>query len=361
MFKNRYCIAIIISIPFLTACDSHTLTNNSEAICIDRVNTINVEYLPTYQVKRKFSGTIQSAQNAKLGFEFGGKVDAIYVSEGESVTEGQPLIKLDTRLLHNETKQLQAQLEQVKAQLELVSSNLRRQKKLMHNGFSSKAEIDALISDHKRLSANIQQINESLISNKLRIEKSTLLAPYNGKIGERFVSIGDITNAGSPVLSLLSEENKEARIGVPLEYIDHIKKNSTRDILIANRVHKANLVSTGTFLNKYTRTVELRYHIPDQESLVDGQLVYLDIYIDIFQDGFWVPLSALTEGIKGSWSVYAIINNDNKNVISRRAVQIHYTDGKNAFISGEFKNGEKIVSSGVHSIVPGQQVKIVEE
>ncbi|EKF9778765.1 efflux RND transporter periplasmic adaptor subunit, partial [Vibrio cholerae] len=179
--------------------------------------------------------------------------------------------------------------------------------------------------------------------------------------GERFVSIGDITNAGSPVLSLLSEENKEARIGVPLEYIDHIKKNSTRDILIANRVHKANLVSTGTFLNKYTRTVELRYHIPDQESLVDGQLVYLDIYIDIFQDGFWVPLSALTEGIKGSWSVYAIINNDNKNVISRRAVQIHYTDGKNAFISGEFKNGEKIVSSGVHSIVPGQQVKIVEE
>ncbi|HFG1785814.1 TPA: efflux RND transporter periplasmic adaptor subunit, partial [Vibrio cholerae] len=69
----------------------------------------------------------------------------------------------------------------------------------------------------------------------------------------------------------------------------------------------------------------------------------------------------LTEGIKGSWSVYAIINNDNKNVISRRAVQIHYTDGKNAFISGEFKNGEKIVSSGVHSIVPGQQVKIVEE
>ncbi|HFG2000471.1 TPA: efflux RND transporter periplasmic adaptor subunit, partial [Vibrio cholerae] len=269
MFKNRYCIAIIISIPFLIACDSHTLTNNSEAICIDRVNTINVEYLPTYQVKRKFSGTIQSAQNAKLGFEFGGKVDAIYVSEGESVTEGQPLIKLDTRLLHNETKQLQAQLEQVKAQLELVSSNLRRQKKLMHNGFSSKAEIDALISDHKRLSANIQQINESLISNKLRIEKSTLLAPYNGKIGERFVSIGDITNAGSPVLSLLSEENKEARIGVPLEYIDHIKKNSTRDILIANRVHKANLVSTGTFLNKYTRTVELRYHIPDQESLVD--------------------------------------------------------------------------------------------
>lgn len=95
---------------------------------MNRVNTINVEYLPTYQVKRKFSGTIQSAQNAKLGFEFGGKVDAIYVSEGESVTEGQPLIKLDTRLLHNETKQLQAQLEQVKAQLELVSSNLRRQK-----------------------------------------------------------------------------------------------------------------------------------------------------------------------------------------------------------------------------------------
>ncbi|MEM7674131.1 MAG: efflux RND transporter periplasmic adaptor subunit, partial [Verrucomicrobiota bacterium] len=64
----------------------------------------------------------------------------------------------------------------------------------------------------------------------------------------------------------------------------------------------------------------------------------------------WVPMSALTENIRGLWSLYSINENS---ITERKVVDLIHIEDRRAFVRGNFANGETIVADGVHRLVPG--------
>ncbi|KKD60238.1 RND transporter [Grimontia sp. AD028] len=356
-------VAIAATITLLTACNSQT----EEAAAqpehnLPTVNVLTVELAPGYSVNREYVGTVQAGQSANLGFELGGKVNSLLVDEGDTVVKGQPLIRLDTQLLETEAQQLGAQLEQLDAQLDLTRTNLKRQRQLKKKGFSADAEIDSLISQRDALLANVRQLNASLSSNKLRQEKSTIYAPYNGKISQRYVSQGDVVNVGAPTLTLLADDLKEARIGVPIKYLEALTANSSAKVRVASDVYPATLLNPGAALDMRSRTVTLRYLLPEGSNALDGQLAYLQFSFETPQEGFWMPLTGLTDGLRGTWNVYAVVPGDSgSQFVSRRSVQVLHADEKKAYVSGAIGDGDKVLVDGVHRVVSGQSVNVAAE
>ncbi|EDK27571.1 hypothetical protein VSWAT3_04566 [Vibrionales bacterium SWAT-3] len=92
-----------------------TAESNSTESTVLTVETVALEHSPSYEVQREYVGVVKAGQQANLGFELAGKVNEILVDVGDTVTEGQPLITLDTQLLKTESSQLKAQAEEVKA------------------------------------------------------------------------------------------------------------------------------------------------------------------------------------------------------------------------------------------------------
>ncbi|WP_325894375.1 efflux RND transporter periplasmic adaptor subunit [Grimontia sp. NTOU-MAR1] len=356
-------IAIVASITLLTACNSHTEEVASQPEhSITTVKALTVELAPGYAVDREYVGTVQAGQSANLGFELGGKVNKLLVDEGDTVAKGQPLIKLDTQLLDTEAQQLNAQLEQLDAQLDLTRTNLQRQRQLKKKGFSADAEIDSLISQRDALRANVRQLQASLSSNRLRQEKSTIYAPYNGKISQRFVSQGDVVNVGAPTLTLLADDLKEARIGVPIKYLEVLSSSPSAKVRVGTNTYQATLLNPGVAIDMRSRTVTLRYLLPENANTLDGQLAYLEFAFETPQEGFWMPLSGLTDGLRGTWNVYAVVPDDAGNqLISRRSVQVLHADEHNAYVSGAIQNGDKVLVDGVHRVVSGQSVNLAAE
>lgn len=363
MNNRAVTIAITLSAFLLAACNTQSdPPPQTDEQALPKVNTVNVELSPNYVVQREYVGTVQAAQNAKLGFELGGKVDGINVDVGDVVKKGQPLVTLDTQLLDNEARQLKAQLAQLDAQLDLVKTNLQRQRQLKKKGFSADAEIDSLTSQRDALLANIRQVDASLASNTLRKEKSTITAPYDGKISERFVSQGDVVNVGAPTVTLLANAKKEARIGVPVKFLDTLNSNDTATIRIGNNAYPASLLNPGATINMQSRTVELRYLLPENVQAIDGQLAYLGFTFKTPMEGFWMPLTGLTDGLRGTWNIYAIVPDaEGGQFVSRRSIQVHYADEQKAYVSGAINDGDRVVADGVHRIVSGQHVDLVQE
>ncbi|GAB3524537.1 efflux RND transporter periplasmic adaptor subunit [Photobacterium alginatilyticum] len=355
--------SLLVASALLSGCNtSNTETSQTrETQQLPRVNTVTLAPSDHYLVEREYVGTVQAGQQANLGLELGGKISQLLVDVGDKVIAGDPLIILDKQLLQTQADELRAQQAQITAQLELIEANLKRQKALKKKGFSAESEIDNLNSQRNALRANFRQLAASAAANQLQQQKSTVFAPYDGTISARFVSKGDVVNTGAPTLTLLASTNKEAHIGIPAKQLAKMSEEADWTLRIGNRSYQASLLNPGARVDTGSRTVKLRFGLPQNANVIDGELAYL-LFSDIREKpGYWIPLSAMTDGIRGVWNVFALNENNQELRIERRSVQVLYANNDHAFVTGAISNGERLVSDGLHRLVPGQAVMPVKK
>ncbi len=332
--------------------------NSSKEVTSDNISTpvvsvLTIEKTPGYTVTHELSGMIQPSNRASLGFEFSGKINKVWVNTGDVIQQGDPLIRLDTSILETERLQLQAQKNQYDAQLNLINANLNRQQTLKRKGFSADAEIDSLISQKRVLTANQKQLSATLSTLNLRLSKSTLYAPFAGIIANRHASLGDVVNLGQQTISLISSDDLEATVGIPTSVIPNLKDTRQFRLRVENEYYESELSRQAAEIDPLSRTQLMTFTVPSDQGLLAGQLAYLSVEQYHDASGFWVPLSALTDGVRGVWNLFAL---DQENVIERRTINVLHSDQFNAYVSGAINAGDTIVARGIHRIVPGQHV-----
>ncbi|PSW14680.1 efflux RND transporter periplasmic adaptor subunit [Photobacterium rosenbergii] len=353
---------IVIGSALLAGCNtSNTSPPDQQFNQLLSVNTLTLDPSDHYSVEREYVGMVQAGQQANLGVELGGKVARILVDVGDSVNAGEPLLVLDTQLLITQADELRAQQSQITAQLDLVEANLKRQQSLKKKGFSADSEIDALNSQRNALRANYRQLTASLAANQLRQDKSTVYAPYDGTVSARFVSKGDVINTGSPTLTLLASTSKEAHIGIPAKQLSKLISHSDWQLRVGPDSYPVTLLNPGARVDSGSRTVKLRFALPESAEVIDGQLAYLQFSDVHDKPGYWIPLSAMTDGLRGVWNVFVMSDEDNQHVVERRSIQVLHANAEYAYVTGALSSGERLISDGLHRLVPGQAVQPVKK
>ncbi len=348
------CVATLC-IVILSGCNS----SDDTVLAIAEPLTVSVftlEPRQAYTIEHRYAGTVEVKQNSALGFEAGGKLALINVNEGASVKAGQVLARLDTQLLEAETAQLQAQRNEIKARLKLAKASLNRFTALQQKGYASAQNLDELNAEVEALQASVAVTDSALAANRLRLEKSVLHAPFEARIAERLADEGEVVAAGQPVLQLLSVADAEVSVGLPPEQASALREDRLHTLHAGQRTLQARLLSVGADLNPGTRTLQARLMPLDDTGLVNGELVQLSLPQDYAASGFSVPLSALTEGVRGLWNLYALKQTDAGTIVEARDIRVLHSDQQTAYITGAITGGEQIIVSGLHRVVPGQKV-----
>ncbi|AJR08491.1 efflux RND transporter periplasmic adaptor subunit [Photobacterium gaetbulicola] len=357
---------IVIGSALLGGCNTSTSSpSERQEHLLLSVDTLTLTPSDHYSVEREYVGLVQAGQQANLGVELGGKVARILVDVGDSVQASEPLLVLDTQLLITQADELRAQQSQITAQLDLVEANLKRQQSLKQKGFSADADIDTLSSQRKALQASFRQLSASLTANQLRQEKSTVYAPYDGIVSARHVSTGDVINTGAPTLTLLASTSKEAHIGIPAKQLaklnNHNNNHDSWKLQIGPESYPVTLLNPGARIDSGSRTVKLRFALPESAEVIDGQLAYLQ-FSDVHEKpGYWIPLSAMTDGLRGTWNVFVMLGEDKRHVVERRSIQVLHANDSYAYVTGALTTGERLIANGLHRLVPGQAVQPVKK
>jgi RND family efflux transporter MFP subunit len=325
-----------------------------------RVDPLTVNHQDNYQLIRSFTGIVAAKQQAELGFELAGKLTHITVDEGDRVNKGQVLAALDTVLLARERDELQAQLRETEAQLTLVQQNLKRIDSLSEKGYASVQQQDELTSERQVLKAGLERLSAALAANQTRLDKSQLRAPFDAVVSRRYVDVGAVVNAGAAVLRLLEDAPMEARIGLPIRLLGQVTVGETVDLQTAENKLSGAVLTIGSDVDSNTRTVPIRVQLPAKAPLVDGQLIDLHLPETVQEQGFWIPMTALTDGLRGLWNVYVLVPDDEteRYRLEARDVQIVHADLERAFVSGALADGERIAKAGLQRLAPGQVVKL---
>ena len=364
MIKNSLAGSLVMLIALLlSGCLAQSAQPEPEPIYHHRIAAMTLSEQPSYSIPRRFTGIITARQRADLGFEFSGQLIAIHTDEGERVARGAVLAELDTALLEREREQLHAQVYEAQAQLELIQKNLNRVNSLQQKGYASEQQNDELTSQRKALKATLQRLDAALAANATRLEKSRLIAPFDAIVSRRLVDTGTIVNPATPVLRLLQTGPMEARIGLPLRVLDSVAVDDIVTLNYRDRNRDGRILAINPDLDPATRTVSVRIALATDPALVDGALIDLLLPETLQTQGFWVPLNALTDGLRGLWQVYVLDPADapQRFRIAARSVQLEYADSEQAFITGALSDGESIVEAGLHRLVPGQIVRLTAD
>ena len=346
----------------LNGCTESAATPRSESY-FHAASSDTLEATEGYSVERTYIGRVQVKQDAHVGFEQPGKIARLFVHEGETVRKGDLLAQQDVELLTIERQELDAQLQQIAADLALVEANLKRLRSLKKRGFTSDQSLDELQAQRKVLQANRKRTQASIHGNELRIRKASLHAPYDAVISQRLIDEGEVVSAGSPALTLLQQGNSEIKVGVPVEMLSQLDKQSAFSVTVANRSYPIQLLTRGSDVDPATRTVQLRFELQGDHQLVNGQLAYLTLNEYFEQPGYWVPLTALTDGIRGLWNLYTLqpdTTGETYTVQSRNVRVFHSTTDK-AFIYAPLIESERYLTAGLQRLVPGQQIVLNEQ
>ncbi|MBQ4875744.1 efflux RND transporter periplasmic adaptor subunit [Pseudoalteromonas luteoviolacea] len=303
---------------------------------------------------RQVTGQVVKHQEAEIGFEFSGVLEALYADQGDTIRKGQILAKQDTQLLEIEKLELLANLDKIKAQLTLAQQDSERLLKLSKSNYSAQQQLDQNRSQIAVLKAEIQVLNVKLKGMDVRLDKAHLKAPFDGVIAMREVSIGEVVGPGQIALRVLEQSNSEVRIGVPQNLLSNIQP--MMPITIGGSVYQAQKRSGGTNLDPISRTVQLRFSLPSDAVVFSGQMASMIIAKKREKLGYWVPMSALTNGTRGTWQIYQI----EQGHLQPTAVEVLHSDGQYAFIDGDLENGTKILANGTHKVAANIKVDIVQ-
>jgi len=341
------------------ACSAPAIEDDSRSARIN-VAVFGVELQDHYTVTRRFSGTARSRRASALGFERSGKVRRLFVEEGDRVAAGQLIAELDRSVLLAARRRTEASLREAVAAVELAELTASRLGNLADKEFTSTQSRDEAQFSLARAEAQRDALEAALYGIDVDLGKTRLKAPFAGVVASRLVDEGTVVASGQSVVRFLEEEFKEATIGVPPTVMATIESDT--DVRIAVRGKRANAEVIGKIndVDAVTRTASIIVRIPQELSVADGERVSLELDERIDAAGYWVPVTALTKGLRGLRTVYAIEPGSEgaSETLRREEVQVIYTETTRAFVRGTLENGDRVVASGIHRVVPGQEVSV---
>ncbi|WP_138468936.1 efflux RND transporter periplasmic adaptor subunit [Poseidonocella sp. HB161398] len=323
------------------------------------VRTVAVALQQSYEVPQDFIGRVEPRQDSVLGFEIGGTVVELLADEGDEVAEGQVLAQLDTRAIAAQIAEAKAARDALAAQLELARLTYERQKALADRSFASQQNADEARLAVTELEARIAQTEASVELAEVQRDKSTLRAPFAGRVALRHVDEGSQVAATAPVLELQEDGRPRVRVGLLPALAAALSPGDSFDVTIEGRPLRAVFASRRAGIDPVTRTLPVLFDLEDAAgTLPYGAVVRLTVMRDVAETGAWLPLSALSEGPRGLWTLLVVDDTDGTARLSREAVEVIHADGARAFVRGALEDGMLVVADGTHRVAPGQPVAL---
>jgi len=320
------------------------------------VGVMQVEYTERYAVTRRFTGQVEAAARTDLGFEFGGRVTEILVEEGDLVPEGAIVARLDTSALIPERAALEAELAALAADAEFARLTLARNDALTKRGFRSVAAQDEARLALTRIEARMAATRARIAGVDVRLDKSELVAPFTAQIGARLADPGQTAAAGQSVLVLFDAAPARARVGLPPDLAAMLSPGDAVAVEIGGKAHTATIRQIRPDLDHSTRSRSVVLALPVDATPVLGDTVALVLEQTIAETGFWAPLTALREGVRGSWSVMALEVTPDGDRTLPAAVEVIHSDGARVFLRGHLPPGVRLIAEAPDRVAPGQLV-----
>jgi len=295
-------------------------------------------------------GDLTAIQDVFVASEVAGKVVEINFSSGAKVGQGDVLARLDAG-------EDRAQLEALKADLRLAKLENERVVRLRGSAAFSQSLLDRTQSQMASLEAQVER-------QEVVLERKVLRAPFDGVLGIRQISLGDIVAAGEPIVRLQSLAPIYVDFTVPERHRAEVVTGQTIEVGVAawpEQTFTGELIMVSPDVDVRSRTLQLRGKLANADGrLQPGMFASIHLIRSGAEPVLTLPRTAISFFAYGE-SVFTISETDGRLVVHRRPVTVGRTRGERVEIVSGLEAGQRVVHTGHLKLREGQAVSIGEQ
>ncbi|EKQ70877.1 RND family efflux transporter, MFP subunit [Leptolyngbyaceae cyanobacterium JSC-12] len=298
-----------------------------------------------------YAASLDSRQSVTLQPRVSGQISTIYVTAGDRVQQGQPLLQIDAAEqraqvasrtaaaetaaaeveaaqadVANETdtlRSLQAKRASAQANVQLNQREYERYLELYNQGASSRQLLDQRLNALQTAQATLRQVEAEIQAQQATISRAqatvsrnqraldqaqanikegqaqlqfyTITAPFTGMIGNIPAKVGDFVNTSSQLMTLTQNEQLEIQIAIPLERAADLRLGLPVKLLDTNdKVLQTGRISfIAPTVDPSTQSVQAKAIFPNSGNFRTSQFVRARVVWDTGR-GVLVPTTAIS-------------------------------------------------------------------
>lgn len=269
-----------------------------------------------------------------------GRLREILVREGTTVDKGTPLFKIDDA-------EISADVARLTAECDLAAQALERTRELYAQEASSKSEMELAEANWRSAEARLQL-------EQIRLDRTTVRAPFAGIVGERFVSVGDYVTSSTSLTTLQTFDPQRAAFQVPERYAQDVAEGQivTFHVAATATVYRGTVNFVNPVVQLPGRTIEVKAQVPNpRRELIPGMFIDVRLATEVREHAILVPEDAVLplQGADYMWIVAA-------GTATRREVELGVrTPGFVEVLNG-IDDGDSVVVGGLERLQEGAAV-----
>ncbi|MHB0971476.1 MAG: efflux RND transporter periplasmic adaptor subunit [Thermoanaerobaculia bacterium] len=335
-------VGVTKSAAAATTKDGKNGTNGKEKAPVPvSVSAVSVGAISSYI---SATANLVAENDVKIVAEAEGRVARLLVEEGVFVEKGAVLATLDRD---------DAEIALAKARVQSANAGVayKRANEMVAKDLMSR-------SDHDKVSLDKDVAQQVQAEAEWRLSKTTIRAPFAGRVTERMINVGQHVRPGETLFSVADFDPLVARIYLAeRDVIDlregqavRIRLKSADEVEFAGRIRQISpVVDTATGTVKVT--VEA---VKPPDVVRPGGFVTVDIVRDTREKAMLVPRTAVIRELRDAHVFVA-----EKGVARKRAVHLGIEEGETIEVLGGVKAGEQVIVTGQGSLKEGSPVKIL--
>lgn len=287
------------------------------------------------------TAALQANEQVALMAPMSGQVMDIYFEEGQRVTEGQSIIRLDDR-------SWKAQLLGSSAELDAALKDLERKRALLSIEGSTQAEIDGLVSKVETLRAQIQQL-------QINIDLANVKAPFSGTLGLRNFSKGAYLKEGEVITVVAQLDRLKVDFSIAQEHKNSLKVGSVVRVVVEKDTLEATVYAINPLVDSASRTISARAILkqPSTHKLLPGTFTEVLVATQFVENALMVPTQAIVPEINDQ-TVFLYKNGK----AERRTVKLGGRNADLVHVVSGINAGDTLITTGLLQVKVGMDVTL---
>ena len=338
MFKSL--LSVLTAALLVGAIPAHAQRGGPASVFVEPVEA------RSFAMRVEALGTLEPNEQVDLTLNAADRVTAIYFDDGDRVEKGKTLLSLAQREQVALVEGAEATADEARRQRERIA-------RLAEEQAVSESELD-------QANRNLDSAVAQLRAVQSRQRDRVLVAPFDGVLGFRMVSVGSFVRPGDVVARLIDDSEMNLEFAVPSIFLRSVEKGTvieaTTDDLPGDRF-TGTVASIDNAIDPVTRSVRVRATLPNPErQLKSGMFVQVALVLDP-RNAPAIPEEAV-EPVGPKTFVFIAANENGERIARRKEVSLGLRQNGYVEVRAGLEIGDPVITEGIIRVREGAPVVI---
>jgi RND family efflux transporter MFP subunit len=308
------------------------------------------------------SGNIMALpnQDVKVSSLVAGRVADLPVAEGDHVTAGQVIAKIDDRPLRDQLQQAEAGVAQAQANLDNAKLERAREETLFGRGIAARKDLEDARTQEAVTQAALRQAEATVSLARLQISRAEVHSPIGGTVVKRFASVGEQVDgtAAQPLVEVAERAEVELFASVPAPYLARFRSGEAVSLasdVIQGKLFHGHVTAVSPAVDPTTNVGLVRIRIANEGGLLRlGMFLNAQAPLEIHAKALVVPPQAIYKDQEGQVHVYRVEGDAATAVPIKLGIE---TPERDEILSG-VNDGDTIILTGGYGLGDKAKIKV---